>query len=84
MKGPADRMLRGLGHESSAYGVARMYAGLIDIFVIDAQDAADQERIESLGMRVVATGTVMGDRQDRGRLAAEVLQAVDALREPVS
>lgn len=84
VKGPADRMLRGLGHESSAYGVARMYAGLIDIFVIDTQDAADRERIESLGMRVVTTGTVMQDRQDRERLAAEVLQAVDALREPVS
>src|SRR5439155_11440953 len=39
LKGPADRMLASLGHESSALGVARMYAGLIDAFVIDEVDA---------------------------------------------
>jgi len=84
IKGPADRMLQSLGHESSAFGVASIYAGLIDIFVIDTQDAADRERIEALGMRVVVTGTVMHDRLDRDRLAIEVLQAADAARECVA
>ena len=36
LKGPADRMLVALGHESSASGVARLYADLVDIFVLDA------------------------------------------------
>ncbi len=39
LKGPADRMLASLGHESSALGVARLYAGLADGFVLDPVDA---------------------------------------------
>ena len=39
LKGPADRMLAALGHESSALGVARLYADLCDVFVLDAGDA---------------------------------------------
>jgi len=75
LKGPADRMLATLGHEVSAAGVAAIYAedGLIDGFVIDERDAALAPRIEALGMRVLATGTVMGGDDDRRRLADEVL-----------
>ena len=40
LKGPADRMLTSLGHESSALGVARLYAGIATVFVLDAVDAA--------------------------------------------
>ncbi len=36
LKGPADRMLASLGHEVSALGVARLYADLCDVFVLDA------------------------------------------------
>ena len=39
LKGPADRMLAALGHESSALGVARLYADLVDAFVLDTEDA---------------------------------------------
>ena len=39
LKGPADRMLVALGHESSASGVARLYSGLVDVFVLDDVDA---------------------------------------------
>ncbi len=40
LKGPADRMLISLGHESSALGVARLYAGLVDRFVLDVSRCA--------------------------------------------
>jgi len=39
LKGPADRMLASLGHESSALGVARLYAGIATAFVVDATDS---------------------------------------------
>lgn len=84
IKGPADRMLHSLGHESSAYGVALMYADILDVFVIDTRDAADRDRIEALGMRVVTTDAVMGDRDGRARLATDVLHAADMARESVS
>jgi LPPG:FO 2-phospho-L-lactate transferase len=75
LKGPADRMLTSLGHEASALGVARIYAGLVDAFVIDAMDADLAPGIEALGMRVVVTDSVMTDDAARERLARETLAA---------
>lgn len=76
LKGPADRMLVSLGGEASALGVARGYADLADVFVLDAVDAALAPDIEALGLRTVVTDTVMGDDPSRARLAGEVLAAV--------
>ena len=76
LKGPADRMLVSLGHESSALGVARLYAEWIDTFVIDTVDGSLVAAIEGLGLRVVVTDTIMSDDASRGRLAAEVLRAI--------
>lgn len=73
LKGPADRMLGSLGQEVSALGVARRYAGLVDHFVIDTLDAALAPAIESLGMAVRITRTVMRTDADRAALAAELL-----------
>ncbi len=74
IKGPADRMMASLGHEVSATGVARMYAGLLDGFVIGHEDEPESEEIEALGMSVLDTEAVMGDAPDRKRLAREVLE----------
>ena len=79
LKGPAAHMLTTLGHEVSPVGVARLYVGLIDGMVIDAADAAARNRIEALGLRVLVTQTVMGERADRERLAGEVLDFCRAL-----
>jgi LPPG:FO 2-phospho-L-lactate transferase len=76
LKGPADRMLAALGHESSALGVARLYAGLVDVFVLDVEDAGAAPDVEGLGLRAVATDTIMRDDASRARLAGEVLAAV--------
>jgi LPPG:FO 2-phospho-L-lactate transferase len=79
LKGPADRMLASLGHESSALGVARLYADLIDVFVFDDADAALVPEIEALGLRALVTDTVMGDDASRARLAGHVLSALDSI-----
>lgn len=73
LKGPADRMLTSLGHESSALGVARLYAGWVDTFVIDSTDAGLGPAVEALGLRVVTTDTIMTDDTARARLAGEIL-----------
>jgi LPPG:FO 2-phospho-L-lactate transferase len=75
LKGPADRMLASLGHESSALGVARLYRDLVDIFVLDTIDADHAPAIESLGLRALVTDTIMSDDAGRARLAGEVLAA---------
>ena len=79
LKGPADRMLVSLGHESSALGVARIYADLIDGFVLDTVDAGLASAIEALGPRTMVTDTVMTDDETRARLAGEVLAFAERL-----
>jgi LPPG:FO 2-phospho-L-lactate transferase len=76
VRGPADRMLASLGHEPSALGVARLYAGTAGIFVLDHEDAALAGAIAALGMHPIVTDTLMPDAVARRRLAADVLAAV--------
>jgi LPPG:FO 2-phospho-L-lactate transferase len=73
LKGPADRMLTSLGHESSAAGVARLYADIATDLVIDDADAALADEIAGTGLRVHVTDTIMRGDAGRARLAAEVL-----------
>ena len=79
LHGPADRMLASLGHEPSAAGVARLYAGLVERFVIDELDAGLALAIEALGMRVSVLPTVMVSNDDRARLAAALLELVEGI-----
>jgi LPPG:FO 2-phospho-L-lactate transferase len=74
LRGPADRMLASLGHEASALGVARIYQGVADRFVLDQVDVDLAAAIEGLGMRTFVTDTIMTDDAARARLAAEVLE----------
>lgn len=80
LKGPADRMLRTLGHESSALGVARIYLEIIDAFIFDEQDAALVPEISRLWPRSFTRQTIMGDRDDRARFGREVLEIANAIR----
>jgi LPPG:FO 2-phospho-L-lactate transferase len=75
VKGPADRMLRSLGHDVSALGVARQYTGVADVFVLDQVDAALTAEVEALGLRVVVAATLMTDDAAREQLARTVLNA---------
>jgi LPPG:FO 2-phospho-L-lactate transferase len=78
VKGPAAQMLRSLGHEVSAVGVAACYRGVIDIMVIDEQDRNLAPRVEALGMRCVVTDTIMADDERKVRLARTVVEAAAA------
>ncbi len=73
LKGPAADMLRDLGHEVSATGVARLYRDFASLFVLDETDARTCPDIEDLGMRVVVTDTIMNTAEDKQRLAKTVL-----------
>ena len=74
VKGPADKLLRGLGFEVSAFSVAKLYSDFIDTFVIDNMDRAEKSRIEKLGISVKITNTVMRSLEDKVRLAKTVLE----------
>jgi LPPG:FO 2-phospho-L-lactate transferase len=73
IKGPADKLLSGLGVEVSAFGVAKLYSDFLDGFVIDVANASEKSRIEELGIKVAVTGTVMKDLASKVALAQVVL-----------
>ncbi|MFQ5380239.1 MAG: 2-phospho-L-lactate transferase [Dehalococcoidia bacterium] len=75
LKGPAAKMLRSLGHEVSAVGVARIYQGLVDLFVLDEQDAELAPAIRALGMECLVTDTIMSSPERKAALAGAVLRA---------
>ncbi len=77
LKGPADRMLRTLGYEVSAVGVAQLYQGLIDAMVIDAIDAELAPAIRQLGIEVLVTDTIMSDPAKRASLARSIASFVE-------
>src|SRR5947209_763459 len=74
IKGPADKLMRGLGIEVSAVGVTRCYRDFLDIMVIDQQDAHLAPAIEDLGIPTVITNTIMKDIAAKAALARTVLE----------
>jgi LPPG:FO 2-phospho-L-lactate transferase len=73
LKGPADKLLKGLGLEVSAFSVAKLYADFLDTFVLDVADASEKGRIEKLGIKVKVTNTIMRSLDDKASLAKAVL-----------
>ena len=75
IKGPADKLMSGLGLDVSAVGVARRYRDFLDVMVIDEQDKHLVDAIEDLGIPTVVTDTIMRDSATKKALAQTVLQA---------
>ncbi len=75
IKGPADKLMTGLGIEVSAVGVARCYRDFLDVMVIDQQDAHLLSEIGDLGIPAIATNTIMRDNAAKIALAYRVLDA---------
>ncbi len=78
IKGPADRLLRALGVEVSARGVAGFYAEWIDGFVLDERDAAQERDVAALGLRTRVCDTIMRDSAAARRLAEVALELAEA------
>jgi LPPG:FO 2-phospho-L-lactate transferase len=73
VKGPADKLLRGLGFEVSAFSVAKLYSDFLDTFILDKADFAEKDKIEKLGMEVKVVNTLMKSLEDKIELARVVL-----------
>jgi LPPG:FO 2-phospho-L-lactate transferase len=80
VKGPADRLLRGLGHEVSARGVAALYRDLAHGFVLDSRDADQLADVEALGLRARAVDSLMRSPEIAAQLARTALELARSLR----
>lgn len=77
VRGMADKLLPAIGTEISAAGVARLYADLLDAFVIDLEDAGS---IDAFTVPVEATDTMMHDALDAARVAKATLALAERIR----
>jgi LPPG:FO 2-phospho-L-lactate transferase len=75
LKGPADRLLRELGHEATVVGVARLYAPLAATLVVDEADAGEADAVEAEGVRCVVAPTIMRGAAEAAALGRTVLAA---------
>jgi LPPG:FO 2-phospho-L-lactate transferase len=73
VKGPAAKILQELGQEVSPVSIARYYQGLIDILLIDGQDAHHAEAVSAYGIEPVVAPILMQSLEDRRRLAQTCL-----------
>jgi len=78
VKGPADHLLRAIGVEVSARGVAAFYAQLIDAFVLDQRDADQRADVERLGIRCSVEETLMRTPRIAQALARATLESAFA------
>lgn len=79
IKGPLDRLMENLGLEVSPYGVAQLYKGLMKGYVIDQLDKSVVPKIVSLGMRVLATNTIMDSEQAKTQLARDTIKFAETI-----
>ena len=75
LKGPADRLMTELGHESSVVGVAKLYAPICGTLIIDTADAHLAPRVQAEGMRCVIVDTVMSTPEKSQHLARTTLES---------
>ncbi|MEX2161465.1 MAG: 2-phospho-L-lactate transferase [Anaerolineales bacterium] len=73
VKGPAAKMFTELGIQPSALAVAQYYGSLLSGFVLDETDAAQATAIRELGIMPLVAATLMQNREDRARLAQQVV-----------
>jgi LPPG:FO 2-phospho-L-lactate transferase len=73
LKGPADRLLRELGHDATTLGVVDFYDGLVGTWIIDEADADLVGAIAGRGVTVEVTTTIMAEPENARRLAKVVL-----------
>ncbi len=77
LKGPADRLMREMGFESSVAGVAKWYASWMGTLVIDEADAELAGAVEAEGVRCVIAPAIMSSLDRSADLARAVLEAVE-------
>jgi LPPG:FO 2-phospho-L-lactate transferase len=80
VRGMADRLLPAAGAETSAIGVARLYADFLDGWVIDAVDADAAPAVRNLGVEVVVTDTIMRTVEIATAVARTAVDLGSALR----
>lgn len=74
LKGPADKLMRGLGLEASSSEIANLYKDFLDVMVLDDSDSGEVEKINSLGIKTFVTDTIMTDDEKSKILSEKIIE----------
>jgi LPPG:FO 2-phospho-L-lactate transferase len=74
LKGPADRLMKGIGLDVSSTQVAKLYKDFIDGMVIDEKDALEETAIKQLGIELFVLDTIMNEDEKAEQVAKQVLK----------
>lgn len=59
VSGPAGKLMNSRGFEVSSLGVAKCYQDIVDVFIIDERDSAEESDFTDIGCKVVRCDTLM-------------------------
>jgi LPPG:FO 2-phospho-L-lactate transferase len=76
IKGPADKIMSGMGLEVSCVSVAKLYEDFVDTFIIDDTDYQNLGEIEKLGMKAYSCNTIMKTPEIKTQLAKKTLNSI--------
>lgn len=77
LKGPTDRLMKGLGMEVSSAQIARLYKDFLDIMVVDLSDQGEVATIEALGIKTLVTDTLIPDKSRSKQLSETILKFIE-------
>jgi LPPG:FO 2-phospho-L-lactate transferase len=76
VSGPAGELMKTQNLPVSIAGVARAYKDFLDVLIADERDAAEVSQVESCGVQVKLTNTIMDSEQAKEDLARAAIAAV--------
>lgn len=77
LKGPADRLMRGLGLEVSTSEIANLYKDFLNLMVLDSSDQSEVEKINGLGIGSFVTDTLISDDQKSEQLSRNIIERIN-------
>ena len=80
IKGPAAKIMSGIGMKVSATQVGQIYQDFLDFFIIDQQDQRLQKEMASLGYRVIVTDAIMKNIHAKIHLARIACKTLTSTR----
>ena len=79
IKGPADRLLKAIGVEVSARGIANLYSDFCKGMIFDEQDVEQLDAIKKLGYQTSVLDTLMVDQAKSEAVALEAVRLAENL-----
>ncbi len=76
VSGPAAELMGAQGLPASIVGVAKAYADFLDVLIADESDAAAASEVETMGIRVQCTASIMKSEAEKAALAEAAVRAV--------